>query len=78
MPTVLREKGYRFVFYPSDRGERPHVHVIEARRRAKLWLEPGVSVASAGRYSDHEINEIVRITEDQRDGLLGTWRRFLG
>ena len=76
MPTVHREKGYRFGFRAVDREEPPHVHAARGRDRAKLWLEPEVSVARRGRYSDHQIDEIVRITERHRQAFLGAWRRF--
>lgn len=52
------------------------VHVVRERKWAKLWLDPAVNVADVGRYSDHEINEIIEITERERRGLLGAWRRF--
>jgi uncharacterized protein DUF4160 len=29
VPTVLREKGYRFFFYMADRYEPPHIHVAK-------------------------------------------------
>ncbi len=31
MPTVLRERGYRFSFYSYDLGEPIHVHVTKER-----------------------------------------------
>ncbi|MBM3841257.1 MAG: DUF4160 domain-containing protein [Verrucomicrobia bacterium] len=40
MPTVLRERGYRFSFYNYDLGEPIHVHVTKAGREAKVWLNP--------------------------------------
>ena len=39
MPTVLVEKGYYFRFYASDMGEPPHIHVVQGRKRAKIWLQ---------------------------------------
>jgi hypothetical protein len=38
MPTIFIE-GYKFRFYSSDVNEPPHVHVINAERVAKIWLE---------------------------------------
>jgi hypothetical protein len=34
VPTVLREKGYRFFFYMADRYEPPHIHVAKQDTRA--------------------------------------------
>lgn len=78
MPTVHREKGYRFAFRAVDRGEPPHVHATRGRERAKLWLEPEVSVARRGRYSGHQIDEIVSIAKREREAFLEAWRRFFG
>ena len=34
MPTVLRWRGYKFLFFNLDEVEPPHIHVVkgEARR----------------------------------------------
>ena len=39
MPTVLRERGFRFFFYADDRSEPRHVHIQREARTAKFWLE---------------------------------------
>jgi len=39
MPTVLRERGFRFFFYADDKTEPRHVHVQREARAAKFWLE---------------------------------------
>jgi hypothetical protein len=39
MPTILRERGYRFFFYADDRSEPRHVHVQREAHTAKFWLE---------------------------------------
>ena len=36
MPTIFREKGYRFSFYSYDLGEPMHVHVTKAGAEAKV------------------------------------------
>lgn len=38
MPTVLRWRGYQFLFYSLDDGEPPHIHVRKGRGQAKFWL----------------------------------------
>jgi len=40
MPTVLVEGQYTFIFFSSDKGEPPHIHVEHERRIAKFWLSP--------------------------------------
>ena len=38
MPTVLRVDGYRFYFFSREGQEPPHIHVEQAERYAKFWL----------------------------------------
>ena len=40
MPTALVDGPYTFVFFSSDKGEPPHIHVKRERRIARLWLDP--------------------------------------
>ena len=76
MPTVHRERGYSFRFYPSDGSEPPHVHVVGNDGRAKLWLEARVSLAYSRRYNRAQIRRIEEITERERARFLTAWRRF--
>ena len=36
MPTILEDGPYRFIFFSSDKGEPPHIHVKPERRIAKV------------------------------------------
>jgi Domain of unknown function (DUF4160) len=38
MLTVLRSRGYQFLFYSLDEGEQPHIHVRKGSAQAKFWL----------------------------------------
>jgi hypothetical protein len=40
MPTIHRERGYRFFFFMADGYEPPHVHIEKDDNAAKLWLDP--------------------------------------
>ena len=40
MPEVLRGRGYRFFFFSREGHEPRHIHVEQAERDAKFWLEP--------------------------------------
>jgi Domain of unknown function (DUF4160) len=40
MPTVLRNRGYRFYFYSHEPNEPPHIHVDRDRLSAKFWIQP--------------------------------------
>jgi hypothetical protein len=77
MPTVLRERGYRFFFYAADRYEPPHIHVQRERSSAKLWLDP-IEIARVKHFRPQELNEIVRITEAHLEEFLAVWYRQFG
>ena len=46
-----------------------HIHVIKEDKEAKIWLEPKVEVAYKGDFSQHEINQIQQIVEEDADFL---------
>ena len=77
MPTVLRIGPYRFFFYAGDRDEPPHVHVERERNTAKVWLQPA-GLQSCQGFSKVEMNKIVRLVEEHRDGLMRSWHEYFG
>ena len=66
--TFRRYKGYSFKIY-SNEEERMHIHVVKEDKEAKIWLEPQVEVAYKGDFSQHEINQIQQIVEEDADYL---------
>ena len=72
MPVALRVKGYRFFFFSLEGHEPPHIHVEQAERFAKFWLNP-VSLAKSRGFRSGELSEIQRIIEEHRDTLLEKW-----
>lgn len=60
MPTVHQEGPYVFVFFSSDRGEPPHIHVKRDRQLVKFWLNP-VSFAQNRGFPEQELNRIARL-----------------
>ena len=40
MPTVCQVGPYSFIFFSSDKGEPPHIHVRRDRQLVKFWLQP--------------------------------------
>jgi hypothetical protein len=77
MPTIRRERGYRFFFFMADRYEPPHVHVQKDDNAAKLWLDP-LEFASVEGFRSHECSEILRITRRHLREFLGAWYRTFG
>ena len=74
MPVVLRVNGYKFWFYEADLLEPPHVHVGKAGSEAKFWLDPIAQTRSRG-FRQHELNEILKITRENRGTLMAAWKR---
>lgn len=73
MPTVFRERGYRFYFYEADFDEPMHVHVAKSSKLAKFWIEP-IGVAVTEGFKNHELNEIERIINERYDEIVIAWR----
>jgi hypothetical protein len=72
MPVALRVKGYRFFFFSLEGHEPPHIHVEQAERFAKFWLNP-ISLVKSRGFRSNELSEIQKIVEENRDILLEKW-----
>ena len=72
MPTVLQDGPYSFVFFSSDWGEPPHIHVKRDRQLAKFWLDP-ISLAKNRGYPEHELNQIERLVIKHHTRLIEAW-----
>ena len=77
MPTVLHDAPYSFVFFSSDLGEPPHIHVKRDRRIAKFWLNP-VSVANNKGFKERELSRIARLVVKHHERLLESWHDYFG
>ncbi|HEY9151326.1 MAG TPA: DUF4160 domain-containing protein [Anaerolineales bacterium] len=75
MPTVFQEGQYTFIFFSSDRGEPPHIHVKHEHRIAKFWIAPTVLAKNKG-FASHELNQIVHIIERNETRLLEAWHEY--
>jgi hypothetical protein len=76
MPVVMRDGPYQFLFFALDRDEPPHVHVKRDRQEAKFWLQPIVRLAKNAGFRPHELNDLERKIELNRDKLLESWNAF--
>jgi hypothetical protein len=73
MPTILRIGPYRIGFWSRENDEPPHVRVRRDRFTAKFWLNPRVRLARYRGFAAHELNDVRRIIENNRDVLLRAW-----
>jgi hypothetical protein len=77
MPTIFREKGYRFSFYGYDLGEGMHVDVTKSGAEAKVWMNP-LSLAWSKKFRDHEIRELLDIVAANRAVIESAWNERRG
>jgi hypothetical protein len=77
MPTVLQDGPYSFIFFSSDGGEPPHIHVKRDRQIAKYWLEP-IELANNHGFPKHELRRIGRLVREHQQQLLEAWRDYFG
>jgi Domain of unknown function (DUF4160) len=81
VPTVLKWRGWIFLFYSADWRELfysadwrepPHVHARKGRQEAKFWLSD-CSVAASRRVSHHELGALQRKVREQQEPFLESW-----
>lgn len=75
MPTVLQVGPYSFIFFSSDRGEPPHIHVKRDRQLAKFWLNP-VQLAKNRGFKDHELRDAARLVQQYEQDFLEAWHDY--
>ena len=74
MPSRIID-GYKFQFYSADRHEPPHVHVVKAEKRAKLWLRD-LSVSKVRNFNNKELNRVLEMVREHQDELLEWYHGF--
>ena len=80
MPTVFRERGFRFFFYSNEGSPREpaHIHVEKDNNEAKFWLTPAVQVAYNDGYDARTLRELLVIVTVNRDLIERAWNEFFG
>jgi hypothetical protein len=78
MPTVFRERGFRFFFYSNEGSPREpvHIHVEKDEMEAKFWLNPETRVAYNDGYDARTLRELLVIVEANRDRIERAWDEF--
>ncbi len=75
MPRKTSDGTYLFIFYASDLGQPPHVHVWRGNRVAKFWLDP-VRLERSGGIGRSEIRRIERSLERHQKLLIESWHEY--
>ena len=74
MPTVIRENGFRLFFY-SDEGILPHIHVERENREAKFWMSP-VRLARNNGLNASEISKAQKLAIKHEKLILEKWNEY--
>ena len=77
MPTVFREKGYRFFFFSNEWNEPIHIHVARENDYAKFWLDPVALVKNYG-FSARELTEIRKLVLINQESIKENWHEYFG
>ena len=80
MPTVFRERGFRFFFYSNEGSPREpaHIHVEKDNVEAKFWLNPEIRVAYNDGYDAGTLRELVGIVSFNRERIERAWNEYFG
>jgi hypothetical protein len=77
MPTILREAGFRFLFYSREGQEPPHIHVIGHDGEMKVWLND-LTVAKVYSLSPKHQKRALEIIEINKELFVQKWREYHG
>lgn len=77
MPTLLKWKGWIFLFYSSDGDEPPHVHIRKDRMEIKIWLS-NCEVARNSGVRAHDVTELCKIVSEHKENFLERWHEYFG
>ena len=74
MPTIIREGGFRLFFY-SDEGILPHVHVQYQGRTAKFWINP-IHLAYNRGLNASELSKSATLIKKHEKLIQEKWNEF--
>lgn len=75
MPTIHRERGYRFYFNSNENKEPAHIHIKGQRERMKVWLA-SLTIDKVRNIPDYEQTKLLEIVEAKQDKFLQAWNNF--
>lgn len=75
MPTVFKEKGFRFLFYSNEGREPCHIHVIGHGGEAKFWV-PSCELEYVYGLNAKDLNVILSIIKKNNKRIQEAWNAF--
>jgi len=78
VPTVFRERGFKFFFYSNEGSPREplHIHVEKDNVEAKFWLNPTVHVAYNDGYDARVLRELQGMVEANQNRIVRAWNEY--
>lgn len=76
-PKFRQQNGYTFKIF-SNEEERMHVHVLKDNKEAKIWLEPLIKIAHNNGFNEHEMSQILKITEEYGEQFKQLYAKHIG
>lgn len=76
MPTVFREKGYRFFFF-SNEHDPIHIHIENGKKYAKIDVER-LKVVCFKNMSQKELNSLLKIVRNNQERIVEAWDEYFG
>ena len=67
MPTVLRDRRFRFFFFSNEGEEPANIHVKAGSDEAKYWLRPLELAANHG-FNARELGTIQQLIRQYHQG----------
>lgn len=78
MPEVFRIHGFRFFFFSREGHEPRHIHVQQAERYAKFWLEPLVELVESRGFRSSELRGLHSLIEEHQERFMMAWDEHFG
>jgi len=75
MPTIFREKGYRFLFYSNEGFEPCHIHVIGQGGEAKFWI-PSCQLVWSYNLKANQLSFILKLLKTNRKIIEEKWNEY--
>ena len=76
MLILLLIDGFRFFFYSIENNEPIQVHVTKGNADGNIWLEPTVEIAYIHGFSNKEINDIMRLVQENFEQFKNKWNDY--
>ena len=80
MPTVFRDRGFRFFFYSNEGSPREpiHIHVVKGDAEAKFWVEDQIALERSDGFDAKTLRGLAEVVELNRREIEDKWREHFG